>query len=142
MAAILFPVFGQAKIAAQRTACLANIKKSSTAVLLYSGDYDDKFPPAAAWMEVGKPYLPTGPSPFHCPLVTDGHGFAMNDALSKKVTSQIAAPETTILLFETEDESFNAHGKPPSPGTDGPRHGSRSIAFANGAAKSWKNGRK
>ncbi|MGV3616280.1 MAG: prepilin-type N-terminal cleavage/methylation domain-containing protein [Fimbriimonas sp.] len=41
LAAILFPVFAQAKEAAKKTQCISNIKQIGTAAMLYSGDYDD-----------------------------------------------------------------------------------------------------
>lgn len=45
LAAILFPVFAQAKEAAKKTACLSNMKQIGTASLLYIGDTDDVFYP-------------------------------------------------------------------------------------------------
>ena len=42
LAAILFPVFAQAKAAAKGTVCLSNLKNVGTASILYSGDYDDQ----------------------------------------------------------------------------------------------------
>ncbi len=47
LAAILFPVFAQAKEAAKRTASLSNQKQIATSTLLYAGDYDDVVPIAA-----------------------------------------------------------------------------------------------
>jgi prepilin-type N-terminal cleavage/methylation domain-containing protein len=44
LAAILFPVFAQAKAAAKKTACLSNGKQLGTAVNIYSADHDDKLP--------------------------------------------------------------------------------------------------
>lgn len=44
LAAILFPVFAQAKLAAKRTASLSNIKQVGTAVQIYLADYDDILP--------------------------------------------------------------------------------------------------
>ncbi|MDX2066518.1 MAG: prepilin-type N-terminal cleavage/methylation domain-containing protein [Fimbriimonadaceae bacterium] len=44
LAAILFPVFAQAKAAAKKTAALNNTKQSATGMLLYTGDNDDTFP--------------------------------------------------------------------------------------------------
>ncbi|MGV3617772.1 MAG: prepilin-type N-terminal cleavage/methylation domain-containing protein [Fimbriimonas sp.] len=41
LAAILFPVFAQAKAAAKKTAALSNLKQLGTATFLYMGDYDD-----------------------------------------------------------------------------------------------------
>lgn len=44
LAAILFPVFAQAKEAAKKTAGLMYVKQSNTATQMYSADYDDTFP--------------------------------------------------------------------------------------------------
>ena len=44
LAAILFPVFAQAKAAAKKTACLSNIKQLGIAALLYNNDSDDNYP--------------------------------------------------------------------------------------------------
>jgi len=44
LAAILFPVFAQAKLAAKKTADLSNVKQIGLGALMYSGDYDDFFP--------------------------------------------------------------------------------------------------
>ena len=44
LAAILFPVFAQAKEAAKKTNCLSNTKNTGTAMYLYVGDYDDVTP--------------------------------------------------------------------------------------------------
>jgi prepilin-type N-terminal cleavage/methylation domain-containing protein len=44
LAAILFPVFAQAKNAAKKTVALSNVKQTSMGVLLYSADYDDAYP--------------------------------------------------------------------------------------------------
>ncbi len=44
LAAILFPVFAQAKEAAQRTRSLSNVKQVGTGMMLYVGDSDDRTP--------------------------------------------------------------------------------------------------
>jgi len=44
LAAILFPVFAQAKEAAKKTATLSNFKQTGTATIVYSADSDDMFP--------------------------------------------------------------------------------------------------
>jgi len=41
LAAILFPVFAQAKTAAKKISCLSNIKQVSLAHIMYANDYDD-----------------------------------------------------------------------------------------------------
>ena len=46
LAAILFPVFAQAKEAAKKTASLSNAKQTGTSMVIYSTDSDDRFPMA------------------------------------------------------------------------------------------------
>jgi prepilin-type N-terminal cleavage/methylation domain-containing protein len=48
LAAILFPVFAQAKEAAKKTVCLSNVKQLNLAWIMYAGDYDDH------WVTTGK----------------------------------------------------------------------------------------
>jgi len=45
LAAILFPVFAQARDKARQASCLANEKQLSLAVLMYVQDYDEMMPP-------------------------------------------------------------------------------------------------
>jgi len=51
LAAILFPVFAQAKAAAKRTADLSNTKQIGLGMIMYGGDYDDNPAPMmqGAW---------------------------------------------------------------------------------------------
>lgn len=44
LAAILFPVFAQAKAAAKKTQDLSNVKNINTAIIMYGADYDDTYP--------------------------------------------------------------------------------------------------
>jgi prepilin-type N-terminal cleavage/methylation domain-containing protein/prepilin-type processing-associated H-X9-DG protein len=44
LAAILFPAFAQAKAAAQKTACLSNVKQLTLGTIMYTNDYDDQMP--------------------------------------------------------------------------------------------------
>ncbi len=44
LAAILFPVFAQAKEAAKKITDLSNVKQLGTMLMLYSGDFDDRYP--------------------------------------------------------------------------------------------------
>ncbi len=53
LAAILFPVFAQAKLAAKKTQSLSNLKQIGTAVQIYLSDYDDLFPLAFVNNEAG-----------------------------------------------------------------------------------------
>jgi len=46
LAAILFPVFAQAREKARQTSCLSNMKQLGTAILMYAQDYDETYPQA------------------------------------------------------------------------------------------------
>lgn len=44
LAAVLFPVFAQAREKARQTVCLSNMKQIGTAFYMYVQDYDERFP--------------------------------------------------------------------------------------------------
>jgi prepilin-type N-terminal cleavage/methylation domain-containing protein len=44
LAAILFPVFAQARESARQTTCLSNCKQIGISMAMYTADYDEKFP--------------------------------------------------------------------------------------------------
>ena len=46
LAAILFPVFAQAREAARKTSCLSHAKQMGTGIQMYAQDYDSAFPQA------------------------------------------------------------------------------------------------
>jgi len=44
LAAILFPVFAQAREAARKTQCLSNVRQIMTGITMYAQDYDEQLP--------------------------------------------------------------------------------------------------
>jgi len=44
LAAILFPVFARARENARRTSCLSNLKQIGLGLMMYTQDYDEKYP--------------------------------------------------------------------------------------------------
>ncbi len=65
LAAILFPVFAQAREKARQISCASNLRNLGTAVLMYTQDYDEQFPLAAyvangfefkTWHDLTDPY--------------------------------------------------------------------------------------
>jgi prepilin-type N-terminal cleavage/methylation domain-containing protein/prepilin-type processing-associated H-X9-DG protein len=66
LAAILFPVFAQAREKARTTACLSQAKQMGTALDMYTQDYDESLPrlwtccPARDWTTDLLPYIRTG----------------------------------------------------------------------------------
>jgi prepilin-type N-terminal cleavage/methylation domain-containing protein/prepilin-type processing-associated H-X9-DG protein len=53
LAAILFPVFAQAKLAAKKTASLSNTKQISLSELIYTNDFDDTLAPGGVYYDPG-----------------------------------------------------------------------------------------
>ncbi len=71
LAAILFPVFAQAKAAAKKTADLSNLKQIGTGIVMYAADNDDYYPRniyvnpqygnnGFTWREAVQPYIKSG----------------------------------------------------------------------------------
>jgi prepilin-type N-terminal cleavage/methylation domain-containing protein/prepilin-type processing-associated H-X9-DG protein len=58
LAAILFPVFAQARDKARQASCLSNAKQISLAVMMYAQDYDETLPPW--WVPNPVPTSPAG----------------------------------------------------------------------------------
>src|ERR671934_1073768 len=56
LAAILFPVFAQAREKARQAGCLSNLKQIGTATMLYVQDYDETYPHQLALSIPGTAY--------------------------------------------------------------------------------------
>lgn len=69
LAAILFPVFAQARESARQTSCLSNIRQIGLAQLMYQQDYDEVFVPVGGSIEQAWPtttrLTSNGPKPFN-----------------------------------------------------------------------------
>ncbi|MBL8039763.1 MAG: prepilin-type N-terminal cleavage/methylation domain-containing protein, partial [Chthonomonas sp.] len=74
LAAILFPVFAQAKDAAKRTSALSSVKQIGTGIMIYVTDYDDQFP-----MSMGRRGELT-PATWRVGVVTPMPGNSITDA--------------------------------------------------------------
>ncbi len=66
LAAILFPVFARAREKARQTACLNNVKQITLAIIMYTQDYDERFPfsysvpdpsPRYGMIQITQPYI-------------------------------------------------------------------------------------
>ncbi|HLH78704.1 MAG TPA: DUF1559 domain-containing protein [Chthonomonas sp.] len=60
LAAILFPVFAQAREDARKTSCVSNLKQLATGVLMYTQDYDETFPSVTGNGYPPQPGIPFG----------------------------------------------------------------------------------
>jgi len=83
LAAILFPVFAQAREKARQTSCLSNMKQIGLAAMMYVQDYDETFSPIrvtddaaqadaiVVWKNVIQPYI-KNTDVFSCPSNPNG----------------------------------------------------------------------
>ena len=85
LAAILFPVFAQAREKARQTACLSNMKQIGIGLMMYASDYDTQYPPSqlgvapviVSWPQLMQPYIKNQdvfvcPSTSQSPFAPDG----------------------------------------------------------------------
>lgn len=73
LAAILFPVFAQAREKARAISCISNMKQLATSVMMYNQDYDESFPVGLGsdwwqdtWIRNVQPYVKNY-QVFRCP---------------------------------------------------------------------------
>jgi len=100
-AAIMYPVFGSARLAAQSTACRSNLKQVAVGMMMYAQDYDEQLPPSGIWQDGVLPYI-KNTQVFVCPsrrhLVA---GYAYNALLDRRKMKEILAPAGTPMVFES-----------------------------------------
>lgn len=123
LAAILFPVFAQAKEAAKKTADISNNKQILTSTMMYMGDYDDIYP-----------LLRVGPSGWQAvvtgPQIQSGHILLEPYVKNKQIW---ASPNDSVARCDATSTGYG------SPVTGGPvsyvfsYNGSQSIANTSAA---------
>jgi prepilin-type N-terminal cleavage/methylation domain-containing protein/prepilin-type processing-associated H-X9-DG protein len=131
LAAILFPVFAQAREKAKQTSCLSNVKQIMLGVLMYAQDYDDVLPYASAWGTPVQswhvhlqPYL-KNTQILDCPSVPNfnqGYGWNYQNfgyyssgsgtyySSPGTALSQVEQPAETILIGDNPDSGSHGAG--------------------------------
>jgi prepilin-type processing-associated H-X9-DG protein len=106
-AAVLFPVFAQARRTASRTDALRRMRELSIGALMYSNDNGDRFPLAATWMDGLSKYVPMKRG-FHSPglnqrspLDRPGYGIAFMKSLSGASVASIENPAQRVMIFDS-----------------------------------------
>jgi type II secretory pathway pseudopilin PulG len=121
LAAVLVPVFAQAKAKAKQAACMSNLKQLGTAIVLYEGDFDDRLPdrrdlklslpggyrpwstwppsdPRGGWaLVVLEPYLKNARM-LECPSVA-GSDFAAAVQVSQPISAGSNSPRSHFWLW-------------------------------------------
>jgi prepilin-type N-terminal cleavage/methylation domain-containing protein/prepilin-type processing-associated H-X9-DG protein len=111
LAAILFPVFAQAREKARQTSCISNMKQLGTAMMMYVQDYDEAYPlvwyePTGHWANVILPYLGQGKQIWTggimiCPSAQyRGWSYSMSTAMSGKSQGAVTRPAEIVTFGE------------------------------------------
>jgi len=114
LAAILFPVFARAKMKAQSTQCLSNMKQQGLAIMMYVSDWDSRYPPAYQWKTRCDEYLGSREL-WRCPTRPElpwyyGHGYNVGcpdpdcdppvEGFPEKIDTRVKQPSKKILAVE------------------------------------------
>ncbi|MBQ0104621.1 MAG: DUF1559 domain-containing protein [Armatimonadetes bacterium] len=135
LAAILFPVFAQAREKARQTSCLSNCKQLGTGLILYLDDYEETLPPcggsngfdlpqtifrsyfngmgsfdATSWKDSLYPYV-KNINMFYCPSNKSskqaaGYAMNVNIAFTRETNSWRTAPLSLAQIKETSKLVF------------------------------------
>jgi prepilin-type N-terminal cleavage/methylation domain-containing protein len=109
LAAMLFPVFARARENARRASCMSNVKQLALGLMMYSQDYDEKFPfvrypqnGTKTWDDQIFPYIKSD-QVFMCPSAyyKNTRAYAMNVWIAGWTNypfSGITASETPVNL--------------------------------------------
>jgi prepilin-type N-terminal cleavage/methylation domain-containing protein/prepilin-type processing-associated H-X9-DG protein len=148
LAAILFPVFAQAREKARSAACLSNVKQLANAILMYTQDYDEVLPhhagdvtdflnpanPTSTWQRGTLPYIKND-QVFFCPSSPQAPTQAETAAnrhlprssyqgncvvISRTGTALSRIPNPADILFTQENyfKWFTAYNRPTQSGTN------------------------
>lgn len=141
MAAVMFPVFSQAKHAAKKTATLTNAKQHALGLLMYAADYDDRMP-SKHWCDLSMPY--TKNEMLYSSLILSEGGsvrydFAFGGTLQGETLMAVDDVANTFMTFESKNNSKNQVGGielVPLPGRYRTPEGTASCAsFTDGSAR-------
>ena len=133
--AIFYPILRAAEPPRQGRSCLSNVKQLNLGLLMYSQDYDDRFPPASQWGDLLWPYTKTREI-FKCPRATSPYSYAFNKKLNLLPQKNVKDDKVTVMLFEANATSINAFGGKGMLVPE-PRHNDvNSFGFVDGHARS------
>lgn len=110
LAAILFPVFAQAKIAATTTMSLSNLKQLGTSLMIYQSDNDDVSMPKENWHAAISPYTKSETLLIDPLLGMEGEnlGYGYNGAMSKVEVFRLESPMEQVVFGLTSTPGKDA----------------------------------
>ena len=104
LAAILFPVFAQAKMSAKGAASISNAKQVVTAMMIYASDYNDR-PPIVSNSDADSPFLLLGNpyKPWSYLLLPYLHsGLILQDPLTGPENVRVGWDPVALWLYRTQ----------------------------------------
>ncbi len=144
LAAILFPVFAQARESARTTSCMNNIKQLTLGWAMYTGDYDETTLAystnggsggvAFVWEVIIQPYV-KNTQLLQCPSLRARHGYAYNFILGGNGRALASVPlpaQTPVFADANGNNDLNQCLAFIIPtGSNGARHDGRRLARPN-----------
>lgn len=106
LAAILFPVFAQAKEAAKKTACLSNTKQISLGLNMYMMDNDDTYPGALPWIAGPYNQNPNSSAGSRMPIDMQLYPYTKNDRIWTCGSDNKSRPAATDPDLEWWDNRY------------------------------------
>jgi prepilin-type N-terminal cleavage/methylation domain-containing protein/prepilin-type processing-associated H-X9-DG protein len=126
LAALLFPVFAAAKVAAKKTSCMSNMRQIGLAMSMYASDYDGWFPtsahtspfnPQGSWIWQLQPYTSRTDEIRICPadpkggqrLAAGGTSYILNEYIvvpgpgAQLILDSMPRPSETFTTFIISD---------------------------------------
>jgi prepilin-type N-terminal cleavage/methylation domain-containing protein/prepilin-type processing-associated H-X9-DG protein len=130
LAAILFPVFAQAREQARKTSCLSSQKQNGLGCMMYAQDYDETYVQASDWNQRNSPAHVTATSP--------------NGVLNWTALIQPYVKSYELVEFGCASANYPRSpwgelpdpndGNRPAPATRGPEYSYNHMFGLNGAA--------
>lgn len=117
LAAMLFPVFAQAREKARSASCVSNLRQIGNAVLMYAQDYEEVLPisatnpdpngPVIMWYDMIEPYVKVGAS---------GHMADVNEAgaAGRRQVTFYSCPSFNALTYPVQAGDPQPHSFAPS----------------------------
>ena len=163
LAAILFPVFAQARAKARQTACLSNVKQLTLGVMMYTQDADEVFPMgitapggngaapgSSRWYQDIAPYTkntviqncPSQDEQVDPPNTSNGTYYGLNRSIgrinSASALADIKAPAGLVMLCDTAQLKNGLYGTADDTKPETWMKYLRKDASANGT-RGWTN---
>jgi prepilin-type N-terminal cleavage/methylation domain-containing protein/prepilin-type processing-associated H-X9-DG protein len=123
LAAILFPVFAQAREQARKASCQSNLKQMATGLMMYTNDFDERYPSynwgravSDPWWYTMQPYVKNY-KVLECPSnaginpsLNNGQRTTVNNLTQAQLWQSVGSPLISYGMCEVLGNSANGDG--------------------------------